>query len=71
MQNSAATVNSESFCPLDPFSSSTMQSPISIYLPHSPVFALDFFPSSEMEAFAANMKGAGTDSDGCPAESEP
>jgi hypothetical protein len=71
MQNSAATVNSESFCPLDPFSSSTVQSPTSIYLLHSPEFALDFFPSSEMEAAAANMKEVGTDSDGCPTESEP
>jgi hypothetical protein len=72
MQNSAATVNSESFCPLALlFSSSTVQSPVSIYLSHSPVFALDFFPSSVMEAAAANMRGADTDSDGYPAESEP
>lgn len=70
MQSSAA-VNSEIFSLQDPFSSSTMQSPISIYSPHSAVFAWDFFPSSVMEAAATSMKGAGTDCDDCPAESEP
>ncbi len=70
MQSSAA-VNSEIFSLQDPFSSSTLQSLISIYSPHSAVFAWDFFPSSVMEAAATNMKGAGTDCDDCPAESEP
>jgi len=71
MHCSAATVKSEILSLRDPFSSSKMQSPTSIYSPHSAVFAWDFVPSSAMEAAATNMKGAGTDCDDYPAESEP
>jgi len=69
MQDSAATVESKTFYLPDPFFSLTLLSPTSIYFLHS--LAWGFVPSSAMEASATNMKGAGTDCDDCPAESEP